>query len=121
MYALLRKEVNTFFSSLIGYIVIVVFLLVNSIFLWTFPGNNLLDYGYADLSLYFENAPYIFLLLIPAITMRSFAEEISNGTIESLLTKPISEFKIILAKYLGSLILVAISILPTITYYISLY
>lgn len=121
MWALFKKEINSFFSSLIGYIVISVFLIVNAIFLWLVPDSNLLDYGYADLRLFFENAPYIFLLLIPAITMRSFAEEKNLGTLESIITKPISETKIILAKYLASTVLVIFAILPTITYYITLY
>lgn len=121
MWALFKKEINSFFSSLIGYIVISVFLVVNAIFLWLVPDSNLLDYGYADLRLFFENAPYIFLLLIPAITMRSFAEEKNLGTLESIITKPVSEVKIILAKYLAALVLVVFAILPTITYYITLY
>lgn len=121
MIALFRKEINSFFSSLTGYIVIILFLLVNSIFFWVVPDSNILAYGYADMNIFFENAPYIFLLLIPAVTMRSFAEEKSLGTIESLITKPISEIKIIFAKYLASTILVAIAILPTFTYYFTLY
>ncbi len=121
MKALFRKELNNFFSSLVGYVVVIIFLLVNSIFLWMIPENNLLDYGYADLSLFFENAPYIFLLLIPAITMRSFAEEKSTGNIEPLLIRPITETRIIFAKYLAALVLVIFALLPTILYYISLY
>lgn len=85
------------------------------------PDDNLLDFGYADLSRFFENAPYVFLLLIPAITMRSFAEEKSLGTLESLITKPVSETSIILGKYLAALILVIFAIFPTVIYYISLY
>lgn len=121
MFALLKKELNHFFSSLIGYVVLMVFLVVNSVFLWMIPGRNLLDYGYADLGPFFVDAPFIFLLLIPAITMRSFAEEKSTGTLESLITKPISEVKIILAKYLASLILVFVALIPTLVYYITLY
>lgn len=120
MIALFRKEINSFFSSLTGYIVIVLFLLVNSIFFWA-VGNNVLYNGYANMSIFFENAPYIFLLLVPAVTMRSFAEEKSTGTIESLVTKPISETKIILAKYFAAIVLVIFAILPTLIYYISLY
>jgi ABC-2 type transport system permease protein len=118
--ALFKKEINSFFSSLTGYIVIITFLLVNSIFFWIWPGS-VLDKGYAEMLILFENAPYVFLLLIPAVTMRSFAEEKNSGNIESLITKPISEIRIIMAKYLASLVLVAIAILPTFTYYISLY
>jgi len=119
--ALFKNEINSFFSSLTGYIVIIIFLLVNAAFYWIFPGSNFLDGGYADMSIFFQRAPYIFLLLIPAVTMRSFAEEKSIGTIESLITKPISEFRIILAKYMASMVLVTFAILPTFTYYISLY
>jgi ABC-2 type transport system permease protein len=119
--ALLKKELNLFFSSVTGYLVVILFLLVNSVFLWFLPDDNLLDFGYADLSRFFENAPYVFLLLIPAITMRSFAEEKSLGTLESLITKPVSETSIILAKYLAALILVIFAIFPTLIYYITLY
>ncbi len=121
MIALFRKEINSFFSSIIGYIVIILFLLVNAIFFWLVADDNILYYGYANMDLFFDRAPYIFLLLIPAVTMRSFAEEKSIGTIESLITKPISETKIILAKYFASVVLVIFAILPTFTYYISLY
>ena len=120
MIALFRKEINTFFSSLTGYIVIITFLLINAIFFWILPGN-VLERGYADMSILFENAPYIFLLLIPAVTMRSFAEEKNVGTLESLITKPISETRIILAKYFASVVLVAFAILPTFVFYFSLY
>lgn len=121
MLSLFRKEINSFFSSITGYVVIMIFLLVNAFFFWVVPDNNIISYGYADMNIFFENAPYIFLLLIPAVTMRSFAEEKSIGTIESLITKPISETNIIMAKYLASVVLVIFAILPTFTYYFSLY
>lgn len=121
MTALLRKEINLFFSSVTGYVVVILFLIVNSIFLWLIPGDNFLEWGYADLSQMFENAPYVFLLLIPAITMRSFADEKNYGTLESLITKPISETQIIIAKYLAALILVCFALLPTLIYYYTLY
>lgn len=121
MLALFRKEINSFFSSITGYVVIILFLLVNSITFWVWTDDNILATGYANMDAFFQNAPYIFLLLIPAVTMRSFAEEKSTGTIESLVTKPISETKIILAKYFAAVVLVIFSILPTFTYYISLY
>ncbi|MEA3316480.1 MAG: gliding motility-associated ABC transporter permease subunit GldF, partial [Bacteroidota bacterium] len=91
MWALLKKEINGFFSSLTGYIVIIVFLLANSLFMWIFPGNlNILDSGYANIETLFIIAPWIFLFLVPAITMRMFAEEKQTGTIELLFTRPIS-------------------------------
>ena len=121
MIALFKKEINNFFSSLIGYIVIIIFLAVSSIFFWFLPNGNVFDYNEASMYTFFENAPYLFLLLIPAITMRSFAEEKSTGTLESLITKPISETMVILAKYFASLVLVGIAILPTTIYYFSLY
>ena len=122
MYTLLRKEISTFLSSLIGYTVIIVFLLVNGLFLWVFPQQfNIFDYGFASLDNYFTLAPWVFLFLIPAITMRSFAEEQKAGTMEMLLTKPITEFEIILAKYLAALVLVLFAILPTLVYYVAVY
>lgn len=118
MFTLLRKEINSFLSSLIGYAVIVVFLLINGLFLWVFPLEfNILDFGFASIDNLFMLAPWVFLFLIPAITMRSFAEEQKNGTIEVLFTKPISDKEIILAKFFAGLILVFFSILPTFLYY----
>lgn len=118
MFTLLRKEINSFLSSLIGYAVIVVFLLINGLFLWVFPLEfNILDFGFASIDNLFMLAPWVFLFLIPAITMRSFAEEQKNGTIEILFTKPISDKEIILAKFFAGLILVFFSILPTFLYY----
>jgi ABC-2 type transport system permease protein len=122
MIALLKKETSSFLSSLIGYIVIIVFLLVNGLFLWVFPVEfNILDYGYATLDGLFTIAPFVFLFLIPAITMRSFAEEKKSGTIELLLTKPLTDVQIITAKYLSGLILVIFSLLPTLIYFFSVY
>lgn len=103
-------------GSLLGYIVIGVFLLANGIVLWMIPESNVLDFGYATIDPLFANAPYVFLLLIPAVTMRTFAEEKKAGTIETLFTKPLSDIKIIMAKYLASLVLVVLSLLPTLLY-----
>ena len=122
MYSLFRKEISVFLSSLIGYIVIGVFITLTGLFLWVFPMSyNILDRGFADLSGLFSLAPIVFLLLIPAITMRSFAEERRVGTIELLLTMPLSDMQIILAKYFASLVLLFISLLPTLIYFISIY
>jgi ABC-2 type transport system permease protein len=121
MIALLRKEISSFLSSLIGYSVITVFLLAMGLFLWVFPGNfNILDAGFASLETLFVFAPWVFMFLIPAITMRSFAEEQRTGTIELLLTRPISEWQIVFAKYLAGLLLVIIALAPTVVYYFSL-
>ncbi|AQS92777.1 gliding motility-associated ABC transporter permease subunit GldF [Polaribacter sp. BM10] len=122
MIAILKKEFNSFFSSPIAYLVIGVFLLINGLFLWVFKDDfNILNAGFADLNPFFYLAPWVFLFLIPAITMKSFADEFSNGTIELLKTKPISNWQIILGKFSASLILVIIAILPTLTYVYTVY
>lgn len=122
MLALLKKEINTFLSSLIGYVVIAVFLLLMGLFMWIFPGDlNVLDNGYATLDTLFYIAPWVFMFLIPAVTMRSFAEEKRTGTIELLLTRPFSDLQIIFAKYIAGLVLVVIALLPTLIYYVSVY
>ncbi len=121
MFAIFRKEIQQFFSSLIGYIAIIVFLLVLGLFMWIFPDTSILEFGYATLDSFFSIAPYIFIFLIPAITMRSFAEEINTGTIELLSTRPVTELQIILGKYFAALLLVFIAILPTFIYFYTLY
>ena len=122
MYTLFKREISNFLSSLIGYIVITVFLLINGLFLWVFPLDyNILENGYANLDGLFLLAPFVFLFLIPAITMRSFAEEKRSGTIELLMTKPITDLQVILAKFLAGVTLVVFSLLPTLIYYISVY
>jgi len=122
MYTLYKKEISSFLNSLIGYIVIVVFLLINSLFLWVFPTEfNIPDFGYASLESLFLMAPFVFLFLIPAITMRMFAEEKKAGTIEILLTQPLSDLQIILAKYFAGLSLVIISLVPTLVFFFTVY
>lgn len=122
MLALLKKEIGSFLSSLIGYITITVFLLVIGLFMWVLPtDSNVLDNGYANIDTLFTIAPWVFLFLIPAITMRSFADEKKGGTIELLLTRPITDTQIILAKYFSGLILVLFSLLPTLIYYYSVH
>lgn len=119
MFSVCKKELRQFFSSLTGYIAIIVFLLVNGLVLFVFD-DNLFDFGYATLDRFFQLAPWILLLLIPAITMRSFAEEFKTGTYEILQTRPLSRWQIIGGKYLGSLIVVVIALLPTIIYIFSI-
>lgn len=122
MFTLFKKEIRTFLSSLIGYIAICVFLLLVGLFLWILPtDSNILNNGYAGLDSLFTLAPWVFLFLIPAITMRSFADEKRAGTIEFLLTKPLTDLQIILAKYFASVTLVLFSLLPTLIYYFSIY
>lgn len=120
MWSVCKKEFRQFFSSLTGYIAIIVFLLLNGLFLFVFPDTNLLDFGYATLDKFFELAPWILLLLIPAITMRSFAEEFKSGTFEILQTKPLSSWQTVFGKYLGALLVVWIALLPTLVYVISI-
>ena len=120
MYALFRKEINNFLSSLIGIMVVVVFLLITGLFLWVFRSDfNIMAYGYANLDSLFILAPWVFLFLVPAVTMRFFAEEKRTGTIEMLLTKPLSDWQIVCAKYLAGIALVLLALIPTLIYYIS--
>jgi ABC-2 type transport system permease protein len=122
MYTLLKKEINVFLSSLIGYIVIAVFLLINGLFIWIFPMEfNVLRFGYASLDGLFIIAPFVFLFLIPAVTMRLFADEQRSGSMELLLTKPVSDLQIILSKYFAGLLLVIGAILPTLIYVAAIY
>ena len=122
MFVLFKKEIRGFFNSLIGYIVIVVFLLINSLFLWVFPGEfNVLDSGYANLETLFIISPWVFLFLVPAVTMRLFSEEKRTGTIELIVTRPISELQIVFAKYFAGLSLVLFSLLPSLLYFYSVY
>src|SRR5258707_5390825 len=119
MWAVCKKELRQFFSSLTGYIAIVVFLLVNGLMLFVFD-NNIFDFGYATLDSFFQLAPWILLLLIPAITMRSFSDEFKGGTYEILQTRPLNRWQIIYGKYFGSLVVVFIALLPTIIYIFSI-
>jgi len=123
MLTLLKKEVNSFFSSIIGYLVITVFLLTISLLMWVFSdsGLGILDSGYANIDSLFIITPWVYMFLIPAITMRLFAEEKKSGTIELLLTRPLSELQIVLAKYFAGVLLVVISLLPTLFYFSTVY
>ncbi|MGB0933844.1 MAG: gliding motility-associated ABC transporter permease subunit GldF [Lishizhenia sp.] len=122
MRALYLKEIKSFLSSILGYIFITIFLVTTWLFLWIISDNyNLLEGGISDLIPFFNLAPLILLILIPAVTMRSFAEEKRTGTIELLYTRPISDLKILLAKYFAGVTLVIICLLPTLTYYISVH
>jgi ABC-2 type transport system permease protein len=122
MFAIFEKEISGFFSSLTGYIVIIVFLLVNSLFMWVFPGEyNILDSGYAGLDTLFFLSPWIFLFLVPAVTMKMIAEEKKLGTIELLYSKPITERGIVYGKYLASVALVLLALIPGVIYYLSVH
>ncbi len=122
MFAILKKEINSFFASPIGYLVIALFLILNGLFLWVFKGEfNIINYGFADLSPFFLLAPWILIFLIPAVTMSSFSNEKKQGTLELLLTKPISHLQLILGKYLGALILILIALIPSVLYVYTVY
>jgi len=117
MLAILKKELNSFFASPIGYLVIAVFLIINGLFLWVFNGDfNILNAGFADLNSFFFITPWFFLFLIPAITMRSFSDEFRLGTIEILKTKPVSNWQIVLGKYFGAFVLIMLALIPTLIY-----
>lgn len=119
MISIFIKEVNEFLNSLIAYVVIGVFLIGIGLLMWVFPDTNILDYGYASLEPLFSFGPYVFMFLIPAITMKSFAEEKRTGTIELLQTLPFTDAQIILGKFFAGFFLVFFSVMPTIIYYYS--
>lgn len=121
MYSIFIKEIHYFLNSLIAYIVISVFLTATGLLLWVFPETSVLTYGYADMETLFAFAPYVFMFLIPAITMRMFAEETKAGTMELLFTRPVSDWQIILGKYFSAYFLVIFSLLPTLLYYWTIY
>lgn len=110
-----RKEVSSFINSLIAYVVIAVFLIGVGLFFWVFP-NNVLEMGFASMDMLFESAPYMFLFLVPAITMRAFSEEMKSRTMEFLITKPITDWQIILGKYFAAVFLVLFALLPTLLF-----
>ena len=122
MFAIFRKEISGFFSTLTGYIVIIVFLLINSLFMWVFPGEwNILDSGYAGLDTLFFLSPWIFLFLVPSVTMRMIAEEKRLGTLELIYSKPLTERGIVYGKYFASVALVLLALIPGLIYYFSVY
>ena len=117
MFAIFKREVRSFFTSPIGYLIVGAFLLLNGLFLWVFRGEyNIFDYGFADLGNFFLLAPWIFIFLVPAITMKSFSEERKMGTLELLLIKPISVWKLVMGKFWGAALLCIIAVVPTIIY-----
>lgn len=121
MLPIYKKELFSYLSSLVAYITIIIFLVVLGLFLWVFPESSILEYGYAGLDSLFNIAPFLFMFLIPAITMRSFAEEQKEGTFELLATKPVTDWEIVIGKYLASLTIVFFALLPTLIYYYTVY
>jgi ABC-2 type transport system permease protein len=120
MFAIYKKEITQFFSNLTSYLAMGVFLLLMGLFLFIFPDTSIFDYGYATLDKFFELAPYILLLLVPAITMRSFADEFKSGTWELIKTKPVSLPSIVMGKYFASLSIAILALLPTLIYVITI-
>lgn len=121
MFSIFKKELRAFFSNATGYIVIGLFQILTGLFLWVIPGEyNVLDAGYANVDGLFYLAPWLFLFLCPAVTMRLFAEEKQTGTWELISSKPISKLQIVLGKYWAALLLVLIALLPTLIYYFSI-
>ncbi|MCW2118979.1 gliding motility-associated ABC transporter permease subunit GldF [Flavobacterium sp. 7A] len=117
MKSIALRELKSFFGSPIGYLVIALFLILNGLFLWVFEGDyNILNSGFADMSPFFTLSPWILLFLIPAVTMRSFSDEKKQGTLELLLTKPLSIWEIVNGKFLGAFLLILIAIIPTLIY-----
>lgn len=121
MISILKKEIRSFLSSLIAYVVIAVFLISIGLFMWVLPQYNVFDMGYANMDTLFGMAPWVFIFLISAITMRSFSEEKKSGTIEIITTKPITDTEIIIAKYLANVLLVLFALIPTLLYFYTIY
>jgi ABC-2 type transport system permease protein len=120
MWSICKKELHQFFSNLTGYIAIILFLLVNGLFLFVLRDSNIFDFGYASLDKFFELAPWILLFLMPAITMRSLSEEFKGGTFEILQTKPLTRWQIVLGKYFATLAVLLFVILPTFLYVLTI-
>lgn len=120
MWSICNKELKQFFSNLTGYIAVILFLLVNGLFLFVLKDSNIFDFGYASLGKFFELAPWVLLFLVPAITMRIFADEFRSGTFETLITKPLNRWQIVMGKYLSVLVILLIVILPTLIYVITI-
>ncbi len=121
MIQVFKKELNSFLNSLIAYVVIGVFLTSIGLMMWVFTDTSVLDYGFADMDTLFSLGPYVFIFLVPAITMKSFAEEKKLGTLELLLTKPLSDGSIVMGKFLAAFALVLFSLIPSLIYYFSIY
>lgn len=121
MISIAKKEFYQFFSSLTGYITIILFLLVNAIYLFVLKDSNIFDFGYATLSSFFDLAPWVFIFLIPALGMRSFADEFKSGTFETLKTSPLTKWQIVGGKYAAILAVIIIALIPTFLYIITIH
>lgn len=120
MRSIFIKEINSFFSTIVGYVAIILFLTVCGYILWWVEDSNILDFGYATLDKFFELAPWLLMFLIPAITMRAFPDEFRSGTIEWLSTKPLSHLQIIMGKYFAVLLLIMFAIIPSVLYVLTI-
>lgn len=120
MWSICKKEFRQFFSNLTGLLAIIIFLLINGLMLFVLPDSSIFEFGYASLDKFFELAPWVLLLVIPAITMRSFADEFKSGTYETLQTRPLQRWEIVYGKFLGCLMIVATALIPTVLYVISI-
>ncbi len=120
MLAITKKELHQFFSSLSGYITINLFLVVNGLFLFVLKDSNILDFGYASLDAFFTFAPWVFIFLIPAVCMRMLSDEYRTGTFELLQTRPITRWQIVTGKYLSGLVIIIITLLPTLLYILTI-
>ncbi len=121
MISIAKKELQQFFSSLTGYITIILFLLVNGLYLFVLKDSNIFDFGYATLDNFFELAPWVFIFLIPALAMRSISEEYKTGTFEILTTRPLTKWQIVLGKYFALILVVLITLLPTLLYIFTIH
>ncbi|MEO9021443.1 MAG: gliding motility-associated ABC transporter permease subunit GldF [Ginsengibacter sp.] len=121
MISIAKKELHQFFSSLTGYITIILFLIVNALYLFVLKDSNIFDFGYATLLSFFELAPWIFIFLIPALTMRSFSDEYKSGTFETLQTRPLTRWQIVWGKYIAVITVIIIALIPTLLYVITIH
>ena len=120
MIPIIKKELHQFFSSLTGYIAIALFLIVCALYLFTLKDSNIFDFGYATLITFFEFAPWVFIFLIPALSMRIFADEFKSGTFETLQTRPLTWWQIVFGKYLSIVIVIIVALIPTLLYVITI-
>ncbi len=120
MWSICKKELNQFFSNLTGYIAIILFLLINGVFLFMLNDSSIFEYGYASLDKFFELAPWVLMFLVPAITMRSLSDEFKAGTFETLKTRPLTAWQIVWGKYFSVLLVILIVIIPTFVYIITI-
>lgn len=121
MIPIVRKELHQFFSSLTGYITIILFLVICALYLFVLKDSNIFDFGYATLISFFELAPWVFIFLIPALAMRSFADEFKSGTFETLQTRPLTQWQIVGGKYLAILLVIIIALIPTLLYVVTIH